>query len=225
MSYLKAIDFDDIGVALPLLRRGFGGLDRRRRRGRFVVGEVDNRRVHVQDVQLVEAELQRRESWAELRLHAEHCDAEGTISEIELGVALQVLEGELVFTTVFVNHNRVVRVFDILEGMGHPCHHGWLSQTRRKLQSIVTSRPAIEIETGRRGLSTAVAQRDAQILVSHTFEVGARVFVEVFGRMFLEVSLVWITGNDVLLHSPFAHHWFLVVNLDVVSEGLREPKK
>ena len=59
MSYLKAIDFDDIGVALPLLRRGLGGLDRRRRRGRFVVGEVDDRRVHVQDVQLVEAELQR----------------------------------------------------------------------------------------------------------------------------------------------------------------------
>ena len=66
MSYLKAIDFDDIGVALSLLRRGLGGLDRRRRRGRFVVGEVDDRGVHVEDVQLVEAELQRRESWAEL---------------------------------------------------------------------------------------------------------------------------------------------------------------
>ena len=163
MSYLKAIDFDDIGVALPLLRRGLGGLDRRRRRGRFVVGEVDDRGVHVEDVQLVEAELQRRESWAELRLHAEHCDAEGTICEIELGVALQILEGELVFTAVLVNHNRVVRVVDVLEGM--------------------------------------------------------------FGRMFLEVSLVWITGNDVTLRSPFFHHWFLVVILDVVSEGLREPKK
>jgi hypothetical protein len=43
--------------------------------------------------------------------------------------------------------------------------------------------------------------------------------------MFLEVSLVWITGNDVLLPSPFAQHWFLVVNLDVVSEALGEPKK
>ena len=118
MSYLKAIDFDDIGVALPLLRRGLGGLDRRRRRGRFVVGEVDDRGVHVEDVQLVEAELQRRESWAELRLHAEHRDAEGTISEIELGVALQFLEGELVFNAVLVNHNRVVRVVDVLEGMG-----------------------------------------------------------------------------------------------------------
>ena len=117
MSYLKAIDFDDIGVALPLLRRGLGGLDRRRRRGRFVVGEVDDRGVHVEDVQLVEAELQRRESWAELRLHAEHRDAEGTISEIEHGVALQFLEGELVFNAVLVNHNRVVRVVDVLEGM------------------------------------------------------------------------------------------------------------
>ena len=117
MSYLKAIDFDDIGVALPLLRRGLGGLDRRRRRGRFVVGEVDDRWVHVKDVQLVEAELQRRESWAELRLAAEHRDAEGTISEIELGVALEILEGELVFTAVLVNHNRVVLVVDVLEGM------------------------------------------------------------------------------------------------------------
>ena len=118
MSYLKAIDFDDIGVALPLLRRGLGGLDRRRRRGRFVVGEVDDRRVHVEHVQLVEAELQRREPRAVLRLHAEHRDAEGTISEIELGVALQVLEGELSFNAVSVNHNRFVRVVDVLEGMG-----------------------------------------------------------------------------------------------------------
>ena len=65
----------------------------------------------------MEAELQRRESWAELRLHAEHCDAEGSIFVIELGVALQILEGELVFTAVLVNHNRVVRVVDVLEGM------------------------------------------------------------------------------------------------------------
>ena len=124
MSYLKAIDFDDIGVALPLLRRGLGGLDRRQRRGRFVVGEVDDRRVHVEHVQLVEAELQRRESWAELRLHAEHCDAEGTICEIELGVAREILEGELVFTAVLVNHNRVVRVVDVLEGMGGSLKRG-----------------------------------------------------------------------------------------------------
>ena len=66
----------------------------------------------------MEAELQRREPRAVLRLHAEHRDAEGTISEIELGVALQVLEGELSFNAVSVNHNRFVRVVDVLEGMG-----------------------------------------------------------------------------------------------------------
>ena len=65
----------------------------------------------------MEAELQGRESWAVLRVHAEHRDAEGTISEIEHGVALQFLEGELVFNAVLVNHNRVVRVVDVLEGM------------------------------------------------------------------------------------------------------------
>ena len=61
MSYLKAIDFDDIGVALPLLRRGLGGLDRRRRHGRFVHGEpeVDDLQVYVKHVQLVEAECAR----------------------------------------------------------------------------------------------------------------------------------------------------------------------
>ena len=61
--------------------------------------------------------MQRRESWAVLRVHAEHRDAEGTISEIELGVAPQVLEGELSFNAVSVNHNRFVRVVDVLEGM------------------------------------------------------------------------------------------------------------
>ena len=83
----------------------------------------------------MEAELQCRESWAELCLHAEHCDAEGTISEIELGVALQVLEGELVFTTVLVNHNRVVRVFDILEGMG--------GSLKRGVSCKASSRPSL----------------------------------------------------------------------------------
>ncbi len=59
MSYLKAIDRDDFGVALPLFRLGFGGLDRRRRHGRFVHGEVDDLQDYVKHVQLVEAECAR----------------------------------------------------------------------------------------------------------------------------------------------------------------------
>ena len=47
MSYLKAIDREDFGVALPLFRLGFGGLDRRRRHSRFVHGEVDDLQVYV----------------------------------------------------------------------------------------------------------------------------------------------------------------------------------
>ena len=47
MSYLKAIDREDFGVALPLFRLGFGGLDRRRRHSRFVRGEVDDLQVYV----------------------------------------------------------------------------------------------------------------------------------------------------------------------------------
>ena len=47
MSYLKAIDHEDFGVALPLFRLGFGGLDRRRRHSRFVHGEVDDLQVYV----------------------------------------------------------------------------------------------------------------------------------------------------------------------------------
>ena len=86
-------------------------------------------------------------------------------------------------------------------------------------------RPAIEMETGRSGLSTAAAQRAEKILVAHTMEVWVRVFVPVFGRVFLEVSLVWIEGSDVLPRSRLAHHWLLVVVLDVVSEGVSEPKK
>ena len=47
MSYLKAIDREDFGVALPLFRLGFGGLNRRRRHSRFVRGEVDDLQVYV----------------------------------------------------------------------------------------------------------------------------------------------------------------------------------
>ena len=47
MSYLKAIDLEDFGVALPLFRLGFGDLDRRRRHSRFVRGEVDDLQVYV----------------------------------------------------------------------------------------------------------------------------------------------------------------------------------
>ena len=72
---------------------------------------------------------------------------------------------------------------------------------RRKLQSIVMLRPAIEMKTGRSGLSAAAAQRAEKILVAHTLEVGVRVFVPVFGRVLLEVSLVWIIGSDVPLRS------------------------
>ena len=57
MSHLKAIDRDDFGVALPLFRLGFGGLDRRRRHSRFVHGEVDD--PGLRHVQLVEAECAR----------------------------------------------------------------------------------------------------------------------------------------------------------------------
>ena len=81
------------------------------------------------------------------------------------------------------------------------------------------------MEPGRSGLSTAAAPRAEKILVAHTFEVGVRVFVPIFGRVLLEVSLVWIEGRDVLLRSRLAHHWLLVVVLDVVSEGVSEPKK
>ena len=56
-------------------------------------------------------------------------------------------------------------------------------------------------------------------------EVWVRVFVPVFGRVFLEVSLVWIEGSDVPRRSGFLHHWFLVAVLDVATEGLSKPKK
>ena len=59
MSYLKAIDREDFGVALPLFRLGFGGLDRRRRHSRFVHGEVDDLHPGLRYVQLVEAECAR----------------------------------------------------------------------------------------------------------------------------------------------------------------------
>ena len=115
--YLKAIDLHDVRIALPLLRRLLRGVDRRRRRHRFVDGEVDDLRVHVKQVQLVEAELQRRVPWAELCSHAAQPNAEGAVVERELGVAVQIIEGELVFNAVVANLDRLVRMLDVLEGM------------------------------------------------------------------------------------------------------------
>lgn len=114
--YLKAIDLHDVRIALPLLRRLLRGVDRRRRRHRFVDGEVDDLRVHVKQVQLVEAELQRRVPWAELSIHATQPKAEGAVVERELGVAVQMIEGELGFNAVVANLDRLVHMLDVLEG-------------------------------------------------------------------------------------------------------------
>ena len=45
----------------------------------------------------MEAEFQRRVSWAELCLHADQREADGAVRERELGVAVQIFEGKLVF--------------------------------------------------------------------------------------------------------------------------------
>ena len=113
----KAIDLHDVRIALPLLRRLLRGVDRRRRRHRFVEGEVADLRVHVKQVQLVEAELQRRVPWAELSFHAEQRKADGAVVERELGVAVQIIEGELGFNAVVANLDRLVHMLDVLEGM------------------------------------------------------------------------------------------------------------
>jgi hypothetical protein len=64
----------------------------------------------------VEAELQRRVPWAELSIHAEQPKAEGAVVERELGVAVQMIEGELGFNAVVANLDRLVHMLDVLEG-------------------------------------------------------------------------------------------------------------
>jgi hypothetical protein len=64
----------------------------------------------------VEAELQRRVPWAELSISAEERNADGAVFERELGVAVQIIEGELGFNAVVANLDRLVPMLDVLEG-------------------------------------------------------------------------------------------------------------
>ena len=65
----------------------------------------------------MEAEFQRRVSWAELCLHADQREADGAVRERELGVAVQIFEGKLVFGALLVNLSRLVLMVVVLEGI------------------------------------------------------------------------------------------------------------